>query len=315
MSWSHEEAHGQALQQNQELGQGTKRAGEANDLTFRTITFNPHKKALSVDIPKIKHERADEQFKVDLKKNVFGLDGRRKNKALVILKHETQRIQSLNSLAWKSGKKDLNGKKKEKQKLALKPISLPERNPQLTVSGVSSKLNRIIDDGIYFKLMEFYIKVSIEFTTVFNKLDLDNSGVVQANEIRDYLYRVFPSFLNEISVFVKLLVSLGRSEKILKAVFLAACALIRYENPAGDAKTSILTVDYKKVSSLVQVLNTLFVDINGLPEPKAESLAKRYSGNKEDLEKCFKFVFDEKFEFMRFLRIFPLFLWLNSRVN
>lgn len=310
MSWSHEKTH--ALENSLKLCERTKKTTEENDFSFRTVVFNPHKKALSVDIPKIKHERIDEQFKGDLKKNVFEFDNKRKKQGLVVLKHETQRVHSLNCNTWKSGKKDLNCKKKEKQKLVLKPISLPEKNPQLTVSGVSSKLNRIIDGGIYFKLMEFYIKVSIEFTTVFNKLDQENNGFVLADDIRDYFYRIFPSFLNEILVFIKLLVSLGRNENIQKSVFLAACALIRYENPTGDAKTSILTVDYKKISSLIQVLNSLFVDINSLPEPKAESLAKKYSGNKEDLEKCFKFVFDEKFEFMRFLRIFPLFLWLNS---
>lgn len=270
----------------------------------RFPVFQPHKKALSVEIPRIKQE---------LNETIYGCNVKNHHTKppLIIIKHSELRLNSKSGInviySYKKKTETLNFPKKVRK---LTPINFPEKEPQLKIDGKSSKLNKIIEDGHYFKLVEFHIKVSLEFSPIFHKIDVDKKGFVFVSEVKFYFSGILPSFMQQISVFCQLLQAVCADQQITESEFLSTCALIRYEHPTSDAKSSILGVDYQKISSLLKVLQGIYYSISEIPSPKCENVRKRYSGSKEELEKCFKFIFSEPLDFLRFLRVFPIFLWL-----
>lgn len=272
----------------------------------RFPVFQPHKKALSVEIPRIKKEFNDSEHGIKENKHV-------RKPPLIVIKHSEIKLNSKSGLNVTLTQKT----KPETVKFGVKArklttIHLPEINPQLKIDGKSSKLNKIIEDGNYYKLLEFYVKVNLDFTQIFHKIDADKKGYVMVPEVKSYFIGIFPAFFTKVSVFCQLLQSICASDQVNKAEFLATCALVRYEHPAGDAKLSILEVDYQNISNLLQGLQEIYYLIRETPSPKYENVKKKYSGNKEELEKCFKFIFSEPLDFLRFLRVFPIFLWLNE---
>jgi len=270
----------------------------------RFPVFQPHKKALSVEIPRIKQE---------LNETIYGCNTKNHHKKppLIIIKHSDLSLNSKSGINvnYSNNKKPATVNFPNKIRKLI-PIHFPEKEPQLKINGKSSKLNKIIEDGYYFKLLEFHIKVSLEFSPIFHKIDIDKKGFVIISEVRSYFSGIYPSFVQQILVFCQLLQAVCADQQISKSEFLSTCALIRYEQPISDAKSSILGVDYQKISSLLKVLQGIYYALSEIASPKCENVRKRYSGSKEELEKCFKFIFSEPLDFLRFLRVFPIFLWL-----
>ena len=198
----------------------------------------------------------------------------------------------------------------------LSPIVYPEFNPSLLINGKNSQISQSTNINLYFKMLEFYIKIKIEYAPIYIKLDKERNGWITNSDVKDYFLQFYPDSGEAIHNFCRLIFFVSKSKRINKNAFLACCALVRFENSISNCRTALMLSEYSKVNLRLHELESLFKSLSVGDELSLNLVKSMYESHKIDcFEKCFSFIFAETVNFSRFLRFFPLFLWMNSNSN
>lgn len=255
-----------------------------------------HKRLLSVEIPKIKSDpiRPSSNYNLGSKKIVLA------NKKMLLLSPPIQIPCKLISKL--PLMQNLQSPKQKSQ-------NFPELNPSLSVNGKNSFACKQQSKKAYLKMLEFYIKIKVEYGPIFAKLDKEKKNWIPIEKLKNYLNAMFPEAIEPLKHYFEIVIFINKSEKVQKESFLASCAVVRYDNSIDNFRDVLIKADYCKVNTCLTVLWNFFLRISteGLIETYYLKILYKPTGQ---LEKCFNMICSKPLDFSRFLRFFPLFLEL-----